>query len=103
MSQIIELPEPVYGALQQAAREAGVTPQAWIAARLAEGKHPTDLAEGKNPTETNQGATPAPKTMADLLAGRVGRFHSGGQKKLSEQCGEQFTDYLEAKRRAGTL
>jgi hypothetical protein len=34
MSQTIELPEPVWSALQEAARASGVTPAAWIAAHL---------------------------------------------------------------------
>ena len=89
MSQIIELPDPVYGALQQAAQAAGVTPQAWIAARLAEGNVEIEAAKSA-------------QTLADKLVGRVGRIHSG-QGNLSETCGEKFTDYLEAKRREGRL
>ena len=92
MSQI-ELPDPVYGALQQAAQAAGVTPVAWIAARLAEGKT-TGQAD-------NSAGKPA-KTLAEKLVGRVGRINSG-ETDLSENCGEKFTDYLEAKKREGRL
>jgi len=102
MSQIIELPDPVFGQLQQAAEAAGVTPQAWIAARLAE-RHPASAADVKAPSTTdNDGAQQPPKTMADLFAGRVGRIRTGN-KNLSENCGEKFTDHLEAKRREGRL
>lgn len=34
MSQIVELPENVWSALQQAAEASGVTPAGWIASRL---------------------------------------------------------------------
>ncbi len=35
MSRMVELPEPVYTALLAAARDSGVAPADWIAARLA--------------------------------------------------------------------
>jgi hypothetical protein len=44
-----------------------------------------------------------PKTLAQMFAGRIGRIHSGGTERLSEDCGERFTDYLEDKRREGRL
>ncbi len=34
MARILELPDPVYDALVEAAKAAGETPVAWIAARL---------------------------------------------------------------------
>jgi hypothetical protein len=93
MSQI-ELPDPVYGALQQAAQAAGVTPQAWIAARLAEKPNAPQPVEATNVSP--------PKTMADLFAGQVGRIRTG-KKNLSEQSSAEFAKDLEAKRRAGHL
>jgi hypothetical protein len=35
MSRMVELPEPVYAALLAAARDSGVAPADWIAARLS--------------------------------------------------------------------
>ena len=43
------------------------------------------------------------ETLADLFAGRIGGFKSGGGRALSEHCGERFTDHLEQKRRQGHL
>ena len=89
MSQSLELPDPIFDALQQAANATGTTPLGWIAAHL--------------PTETPRLENNGAKSLADLFAGRIGRFHSGGKEALSENCGERFTDYLEQKRREGRL
>ena len=43
------------------------------------------------------------KSLADLFAGRIGRIGSGGKEALSRNAGQKFTDYLEEKRREGTL
>ena len=89
MSQNLELPDPIFDALQQAASASGTTPIGWIAAHLPV----------PDPPLAPNGA----KSLADLLAGRVGLIHSGGKEALSENCGERFTDYLEQKRREGRL
>ena len=94
MSHLLEIPDELYTALQAAADARGTTPLGWIAAHLPQaaetaGTH-AEPAEG-------------PKTLAELFAGRVGRIRSGGTERLSEACGEKFTDYVEAKRRAGCL
>lgn len=34
MSQMLELPDPIFAALREAARSSGTTPAGWIAARL---------------------------------------------------------------------
>jgi len=94
MSQSLEIPDELFSALQAAAEASGTTPVGWIAAHLPEKAAPT-------PTSTNTDA-PA-KTLADLFAGRVGRIRTGKDERLSEDCGEKFTDYLEAKRRDGHL
>jgi hypothetical protein len=45
-----------------------------------------------------------PKTLADLFAGSIGGFQSGRtEERLSENCGEKFTDYLLQKRKEGHL
>ena len=89
MSRNLELPDPVFDALEQAASASGTTPVGWIAAHL-----PAPV-----PPAAGNGA----KSLADLLAGHIGRIHSGGRETLSENCGERFTDYLEQKRREGRL
>lgn len=69
MSQRIDLPEPVYQALQLAAAATGTTPEGWIAAHLP-----------ARETPASNGA----RTLADLFADRTGRIASGGKEKLSE-------------------
>jgi hypothetical protein len=91
MSHVLEIPDDLYTALQAAAEACGTTPLGWIAAHLP----PT--------TETPDASAGVPTTLADLFAGRVGRIRSGGTERLSEACGEKFTDYVEAKRQAGLL
>lgn len=89
MSHSLDLPDPVYDALQQAASASGTTPVGWIAAHLPPSAPPT--------------AANGAKTLADLLSGYIGQFHSGSKEPLSENTGERFTDYLEQKRREGRL
>jgi hypothetical protein len=89
MSQFLELPDPLYDSLKRAAEASGTTPAGWIAAHLPS-------APGPEPAGR-------PKTLAELLKGRVGRIHSGGKEVLSEKCGERFTAHLEQKRREGHL
>jgi hypothetical protein len=92
MSRMIELPDPVYDALHEAAAAHGLTPAAWIAAHLPPGAS----------VEHDPGAEP-PRTLAERFAGRVGLFGSGGGEPLSEATGERFAEHLESKRRAGRL
>ena len=94
MSHLLEIPDALYAALQAAADARGTTPLGWIAAHLP---HAPETAG------THHEAKGPPKTLAELFAGRVGRIRSGGTARLSEACGEKFTDYVEAKRRAGCL
>jgi hypothetical protein len=94
MSHILEIPDELYAALKKAAEASGTTPLGWIAAHLHK-------IEGTGGTQEAQ--EEGPKTIADPFAGRVGRIRSGGKERLSEACGEKFTDYLDAKRRAGGL
>lgn len=88
MSQLLELPDALYDALVKAAEVQGSTPQEWIAAHLA---------------PDQEGKPSAPKTLADLFAGRVGLIRSGGRERLSEECREKFTDALVRKRAEGHL
>jgi hypothetical protein len=89
MSQTIELPDAVYTALKKAAEAHGTTPAEWIAAQL--------------PAAEEGPSAPPPTTLADLFAGRVGRIRSGGKERLSENCGEKFTEYLKRKQAEGHL
>jgi hypothetical protein len=94
MSHLLEIPDELYTALQAAAEARGPTPLEWIAAHLP---------PAAEPAGTHDVPERAPTTLAALFAGRVGRIRSGGTERLSEACGEQFTDYVEAKRKAGHL
>ena len=94
MSHLLEIPDALYAALQAAAEACGTTPLGWIAAHLP---------PATETIETHDEPAGAPKTLAELFAGRVGRIRSGGTERLSEACGEKFTDYVEAKRKAGLL
>jgi hypothetical protein len=89
MSHNLELPDPIFSALEQAAAASGTTPVGWIAAHLP-------LRSSSDPFE---GA----KTLADALKGYVGSIHSGGKETLSQNCGERFADYLLQKKREGRL
>jgi hypothetical protein len=92
MSQSLDLPDPVFDALQQAAAASGTSPVGWIVAHL--------------PAE-NSGPNPEPKkeakTLADLFEGHIGGVRSGGKERLSEDTGEKLTEYLLQKRREGRL
>jgi hypothetical protein len=94
----IEFSEQDYAAIKRAAAAEGMPLDAWIVAHL-----PLDAAASE-PAE----AAPCPeakpaKTMADLFAGRLGRFNSGNGQPSSNNIGEHFADYLEEKHRMGRL
>lgn len=87
MSKTLELPEPVFTALEEAAAASGTTPAGWVEAHLPAVE------------EASVGA----KTLGDLFKGRVGRIRSGGREALSEKGREFFEEHLERKRREGHL
>jgi hypothetical protein len=89
MSQSLELPDPIFDALQDAANASGTTPVGWIAAQLPKSEQSTD----------GNGA----KSLADLFAGHIGGISSGSKQALSENTGQRFTDYVVQKRREGRL
>jgi hypothetical protein len=91
MSQNLELPDPIFDALQQAAAASGTTPVGWIAAHLPAAESSESAANKKA------------KSLADLFDGYIGGFSSGSDETLSENCGERFTEYLVQKRREGRL
>lgn len=94
MSRPLDLPEAIYDALSQAALASGTTPVGWIAAHL-----PAQTASPEGKSSSTNGM----KSLADLFAGRTGRIASGGALRLSERCGDQFTDELIRKRNEGRL
>jgi hypothetical protein len=96
MSRPLDLPEPVYDALSQAALASGTTPVGWIAAHLPN----TQLSRAVDDTP---GPANGAKTLADLFTGRTGRIASGDALAWSENCGEKFTDDLIRKRSEGKL
>ena len=77
MSRIVELPEPVYKALEAEAANRGLTPAAWIAGQLSKASSSvasygaTDTASAKN--------------LGELLRGKIGRIASGGDGRHSAQ------------------
>jgi hypothetical protein len=90
MSQSLELPDPVYDALSQAASASGTSPVGWIVAHLPAPASPAPAMGGA-------------KTLADLFAGRTGRITSDGHTAWSEESGQRFADELERKRAEGRL
>jgi hypothetical protein len=92
MSQTLELPDEVFERLQKVAAEAGKTPVQFIA----------DATSRMNGSPTTTGEKP--KTLRERMGGLIGSIRSGQRdERLSENCGEKFTDYLEQKRREGRL
>ena len=92
MSRMLELPDPVYQALEQAATAKGLTPAAWIAAHLP----------SPPPDRPRVGPDGKPLTMLDLFAGHIGVIASG-IGDLSEDTGRKFAEGMEEKRREGRL
>src|SRR5438874_4044302 len=90
MSRTLELPDELYERLEKVAAEGHTTPVDWLDQHV--------------PKSNGQTAQPvAKRTLRERLEGLIGNFSSGGQERLSENCGEKFTDYLEQKRREGRL
>lgn len=93
MSRPNQLSAEDYARLEREAAVEGITPEEWIARHLSTpGGEPGPCSNGK-----------PVRTMADVLAGRVGLFDSGGDGMLAERHSELFAEYLEEKRKAGRL
>ena len=86
MSRTLELPDELYERLAKAAAEGQTTPVNWLDQHVPKPKGQTTPPSAK-------------KSLRERLDGLIGNFSSGGQERLSENCGEKFTDYLEQKRR----
>jgi len=93
MSRLLELPDPVYAALEQVAASSGLTPAGWIAAHVSRATAVNGNNNGQRPT----------LTLAERFAGRIGVIDTGGRARAAENIGERFAEHLAAKRRAGRL
>jgi hypothetical protein len=93
VSQSLDLPDPVYDALAQAASASGTTPVGWIVAHLPPAQ----------PTDNGSTASSSAKTMAELFAGHIGTISSEGKIDSSKSLSERFLEGLKAKRREGRL
>ena len=106
MSRSIEISDSTYSALEAVAAAEGTTPARWLAAHLP------DLLASAEPSTTEDTASPdaaatdaggeRPKSLAELIAGRVGGFRSG-RGDLAERHSELFAEGMLEKRRLGTL
>lgn len=92
MSRMLELPDPIYAALEEAASSSGLTPAGWIAAHLPQAKA----------INGNNGQRPA-LTLAERFEDHIGVIDTGGKARAAENIGERFAEHLAAKRRAGRL
>ncbi|HEX8906468.1 MAG TPA: hypothetical protein VF771_16580 [Longimicrobiaceae bacterium] len=110
MSRTVKLSDDVYQRLETEAAAAGTTPAEWIAARLPEPCANGDVAATGESTVAPESSAPlgamengsSGKTLADRLAGRIGRF-SSGRSDLSERVGEIFQEGMLEKKRKGHL
>lgn len=94
----IEFSEQDFAAIERAAAAEGIPVDEWVVAHLPLNGSRAESVDVPPSPETKSG-----RTMADRFAGRLGVVSSGGDERLSENTGEKFTDYLEEKRRVGTL
>jgi len=108
MSRLLELPDPVYAALEEVAASSGLTPAGWIAAHVSRATaingngHQPALGQA-NANGNGQRSEDPPQTLADFLEGHIGVINCPTPEPLSENPRELFGEYLEAKRRAGRL
>lgn len=91
MSKTIMMPDALFARLERAAAGVGATPLGWIDSML--------------PMDTNgrPSADGLPRTMAERLAGRLGRIGSGTGLPAADEASDSFAEYLLAKQRAGHL
>jgi hypothetical protein len=101
MSRTIEIPDEDYARIQQAAAREGMAVEAWVVERARSVHEEERGARAQLPRSSLNGS--GPRTMAELLAGRLGRFNSGRAGLGSPAAGMTFGDYLEEKQRQGRL
>jgi hypothetical protein len=68
---------------------------------------PAPLADGTRvhiePVAEAEAEAEGGRTLAHLFAGRLGRIHSGGRERLSEECGVKFAEHLWQAHRSGEV
>ncbi len=89
MTITIELTPEKEAALREKGRPARKDAAAYVAALVEQ--------------DIDEAADSAERPLSELLEGLTGVVKSGGNLRLSENCGEQFADYLVEKRRRGHL
>jgi hypothetical protein len=92
MSHMLELPDQVYDEMRDKADALGLTPLGWLVSHLPS-------PNGANGSRTVE----KPTTMADRLAGRIGRISSGSGRPNSDGVARSFAESLEEKQREGRL
>lgn len=90
MSKTIGMPEDLFTYLNMAAAAEGLTPRLWVDNKLP--------GEAQDP-----GTGTRPRTMAERLAGRLGRIGSETGHPSAAEASDAFAEYLLAKQRAGRL
>jgi len=90
MSKSLELPDATYDAIVARAAERGITPEELVVRYFG-------------PPDRREQSAPLPgQTLYDRLKDFIGCVE-GTNPDASKDPGEQFTDYLEEKRREGRL
>jgi hypothetical protein len=131
-TRTIELSDKVYALLQAEAAAAGLTITEWITAcapmRCADARgsitpshrtadnellsdtpgrevaaQPPSEADPSRHTGVTRNGASAPRTMLDVLEGRLGTIASGGLDAIAARPGDPFSDYLIEKKRSGRL
>ena len=64
---------------------------------------PDYLLAGADAEEDEEEADTSEGSAADLFAGRIGRFRSGGDGEWSQDTGRKFAEGMAEKRRQGRL
>jgi hypothetical protein len=103
MSRNVELPDDVYARIEAEASATGATVAEWIAAHAPNGCPPAHTNGGADSDAASQDLAEAPvetRTLADRLAGRIGRLRSD-RGDLSERGSELFAEALLAQQKAG--
>jgi hypothetical protein len=86
----IGIPDESYERLMEVAAQENRTPAEWIIARLPL-------------PSRNSGTCAQPRTMAERLAGRLGRIGSETGYPSAAEASDSVAEYLLAKQRAGRL
>jgi len=102
--RLIELSDDVHARIEAEATAAGITVGEWIAGRAP---RPCTAARAHgspaSPASANGSEAPAEtRTLADRLAGRIGRL-SSGRTDTSQRASELFAEGMAEKKKAGRL